>query len=155
HKTQSDVAQLTRERDQALEREKATAKVLQVISRSPGELGPVFKAMLENAVELCQARFGNLLLFEGGEFRVVAMHGAPRAYQAFRRRNPAVPTGAVLNRLVEAKRVIQVADLAETLYADAAIVKLARARTLVSVPMLKEDKLIGAILIYRQEVRPF
>jgi signal transduction histidine kinase len=154
HKTQSDVAQLTRERDEALEREKATAEVLQVISRSPGELGPMFKAMLENAVKLCQARFGNLLLFEGGEFRIVAMHGAPRAYQEFRRRSPTVPVD-FLNRLVETRRVIQVADLAETLYAGAAIVKLARARTLVSVPMLKEDKLIGAILIFRQEVRPF
>src|SRR5262252_1858381 len=73
HKTQSDVSQLVRERDEALEREKATAEVLRVISSSPGELEPVFQAMLGNAVRICEASFGALLRFEGGAWRSAAM----------------------------------------------------------------------------------
>jgi hypothetical protein len=71
--TQSDVAQLTRERDEALEREKATADVLRVIAGSPGDLSPVFSAILENATRICQAQFGNLLLIDNDEIRPVAM----------------------------------------------------------------------------------
>ena len=77
--------QRTRERDEALEREKATAEVLRVISSSPGELEPVFQAMLANAVRLCEAKFGNLLLYEKDAFRVVVMHGAPPAWDELRR----------------------------------------------------------------------
>jgi two-component system NtrC family sensor kinase len=80
HRTQSDVAQLTLERDEALEREKATAEVLRVISSSPGELEPVFQAMLGNAVRICEASFGALLRFEGGAWRSAAMLGVPRAF---------------------------------------------------------------------------
>src|SRR5271165_517742 len=77
HKAQSDVAQITRERDEALEREKATAEVLRVISSSPGELKPVFQAMLENAVRICEAKFGMLYLCEGNGLRMVATHKIP------------------------------------------------------------------------------
>ena len=78
--------QLTRERDQALEREKATAEVLHVISSSPGELAPIFEAILANAVRLCEATFGNVFLQEGGELRIVANHGMPTAFVEARRR---------------------------------------------------------------------
>src|SRR5262249_37477454 len=114
---------------EALERQTATSEVLQVISSSPGELEPVFEAMLEKAVALCQAKFGNLVLFEDGELRMVALHGAPRPYEDLRRRNPIVPMSAVLGRLVETKQTIHIADLAaEERYTTSAIVKLARAR---------------------------
>src|SRR5215813_3286866 len=152
----NELRQRTRELSEALERQTATSEVLQVISSSPGELEPVFEAMLEKAVALCQAKFGNLVLFEDGELRMVALHGAPRPYEDLRRRDPIVPMSAVLGRLVETKQTIHVADLAaEERYTTSAIVKLAGARSFVGVPMLKEGTLIGAIAIYRQEVRPF
>src|SRR5262249_31388857 len=91
HKTQSDVSQLVRERDEALEREKATAEVLRVISSSPGELEPVFQAILKNATHICQASFGNLLLYNGEAFRHVALHNAPPAWAAEQQRDPVPP----------------------------------------------------------------
>jgi GAF domain-containing protein len=152
----NELRQRTNDLSEALEQQTATSEVLGVISSSPGELEPVFEAMLEKAVALCQAKFGNLVLFEDGELRIVALHGAPRPYEDLRRRNPIVPMSAVLGHLVETKQVIHVADLAaEERYATSAIVKLAGARSFVGVPMLKEGRLIGAIAIYRQEVRPF
>jgi len=152
----NELRQRTDDLSEALERQTATSEVLEVISSSPGELEPVFEAMLEKAVALCQAKFGNLVLFEDGELRMVALHGAPRPYEDLRRRNPIVPMSAVLGRLVETKQTIHVADLAaEERYTTSAIVKLAGARSFVGVPMLKEGRLIGAIAIYRQEVRPF
>src|SRR5262249_54053059 len=151
----NELRQRTDDLSEALERQTAS-EFLQVISSSPGELEPVFEAMLEKAVALCQAKFGNLVLFEDGELRMVALHGAPRPYEDLRRRNPIVPMSAVLSRLVETKQTIHIADLAaEERYTTSAIVKLARARSFVGVPMLKEGRLIGAIAIYRQEVRPF
>jgi signal transduction histidine kinase/uncharacterized membrane protein len=152
----NELRQRTDDLSEALEQQTATSEVLGVISSSPGELEPVFNAMLEKAVALCQAKFGNLVLFEDGKLRMVALHGAPRPYEDLRRRDPIVPMSAVLGRMVETKRMIHVADLAaEERYATSAIVKLAGARSFVGVPMLKEGRLIGAIAIYRQEVRPF
>ena len=113
HKTQSDVAQLTRERDEALEREKATAEVLRVISGSPGELEPVFQAMLENAVRICEAKFGMLFRFEGDAFRSAAMLGTPPALcrvLAARTRSDRPPDSA-LGRVVRTKQVVQIADI--------------------------------------------
>src|SRR5262245_8787967 len=152
----NELRQRTDDLSESLEQQTATSEVLGVISSSPGELEPVFNAMLEKAVALCQAKFGNLVLFEDGKLRMVALHGAPRPYEDLRRRDPIVPISAVLGRLVETKQMIHVADLAaEERYATSAIVKLAGARSFVGVPMLKEGRLIGAIAIYRQEVRPF
>jgi len=152
----NELRQRTDDLSESLEQQTATSEVLGVISSSPGELEPVFEAMLEKAVALCQAKFGNLVLFEDGKLRMVALHGAPRPYEDLRRRDPIVPISAVLGRLVETKQMIHVADLAtQERYATSAIVKLAGARSFVGVPMLKEGRLIGAIAIYRQEVRPF
>ena len=141
---------------QSLQQQTATADVLKVISSSPGELKPVFDTMLENATRICEANFGNLLLYEGGVFRRVALHNAPEAWAADWQRDPHRhrDSSHVLYRLADTKQLVHVADVALE-GPDKPIVKLAGARTLLIVPMLKESELIGAIGIYRQEVRPF
>jgi GAF domain-containing protein len=154
---ETKVTALTRERDEALEQLSAASQVLNVISSSPGDLQPVFEAILENATRICEAKFGNLALFDGQQLRMVAMHRAPKAFEELRRRDPVIPlSGTPLARLFEIKRTIQIADLAaEELYASSAVARLAGGRSFIGVPMLKQDNLIGAIAIYRQEVRPF
>jgi signal transduction histidine kinase len=153
------VSALTRELAEAREQQTATSEVLRVISSSPGKLEPVFQSMLEHATRICEANFANLALVQGSEFRMVAMHGAPRAFEDLRlRRDPKIPMGGItpLGRLFETKRIIHIADVtAEEPFASSAVAKLAGARTLVGVPMFKDNELIGAISIYRQEVRPF
>jgi GAF domain-containing protein/CheY-like chemotaxis protein len=152
-----EVQARTRELTEALEQQTATSEVLQVISSSPGELEPVFQAILANAVRICGASFGNLLLYEGDAFRRVALHNAPPAWVADHQRDPIVPrrSGArSLYRVADTKQVVHIADLAVE-SPDEPIVKFARARTLLVVPMLKETELVGVIGIYRQEVRPF
>jgi len=159
---QEQVAALTRERDEALEQLAATSEVLQVISSSPGKLEPVFQTMLENAVRICEAKFGTLYRTEGDSVRCVAMHGVPKAFAEERRRAPVIrpaPT-TTLARALATKRPVQIADVrqypdAPSGYTRGALAKLAGARTLLTVPMLKDDKSVGAIIIYRQEVRPF
>ena len=153
-----EVQARTRELSEALEQQTATSEVLQVISSSPGELAPVFQAILESATRICGAKLANLALFDGSELRMAAFHGAPPAFEELRRRSPTVPLArSALGRVVETKQMIHIADLvaAEERYANSAIAKLAGARSFVGVPMLKDDELIGAIGIYRQEVRPF
>ena len=154
--------QRTRELSESLEQQTATSEVLKVISGSPGELGPVFQAMLENAVRLCSAKFGVLALSEGDAFRAVALHGAPRAYAEVRRREPVMRfgPGTATSRVTKTKQPVQVVDIrAEPAYANdpqrLAFLELAGARTILAVPMLKEDEVVGVILIYRQEVQPF
>jgi signal transduction histidine kinase len=150
----NELRQRTSDLSEALEQQTATSEVLRVISSSPGELQPVFQAMLENATRICEAKFGTLTLFEGDELRVVAMHGAPRAFEELRRREPKVPN--VVRRRMEAKRLWHVADLAaDERFANSPLVTLAGARSFVGVPLLKENELIGNLSIYRQEVRPF
>jgi len=147
-------ARLLSELRESLQQQTATSEVLQVISSSPGELKPVFEAMLANAIRICEAKFGTLLLFEDDELRLVAMHGAPREFEELRRREPRLPD--YVRRIVETRQVVHVADIAaEEPLASSPLAKLAGARTFVQVPMLKEHELIGGITIYRQEVRPF
>jgi signal transduction histidine kinase len=163
HKAQSDLAQLSRERDEALEREKATAEVLRVISSSPGDLAPVFQAMLEKATRVCGSNFGTLYLREGQGFRAVSMHGATPAYLQARLGQlitPGARTG--LGRVVQTRKVVHVADITvEPAYLRdhdpmrTAAAEVGGVRTLLVVPMLKENELIGGIAIYRTEVRPF
>jgi signal transduction histidine kinase len=162
HKTQSDLAQLSRERDEALEREKATAEVLRVISASPGELQPVFQAMLANAVRICEAKFGTLYLREGDAFRAAALHNAPPSFVEFWQRGPHRPgPSTVLSRVLRTKEVVHISDItADQAYIERdplfiAAAELGGFRTVLAVPMLKEADVLGAIYIYRQEVWPF
>ena len=147
---------LLNELRESLQQQTATSDVLKVISSSPGELKPVFESMLENAVRICQASFGNLLLFESGVFRDVALHNPPKAWAVKMQRDPVAPrrSARFLYHVVETKQVSQIADIAAE-NPDEPIAKVAGARTLLIVPMLKESELVGAIAIYRKEVRPF
>ena len=163
------VALFKRERDEALERlseaveqQTATSEVLRVISSSPGELQLVFQAILENAIRLCEAKFGSLYLYGKDGLTLVATHDAPPAFVEARGRAPIQPSPhTALGRVICTKRTAQVEDFTKTrAYLEgnqAAIeaVKLAGMRTVVAVPMLKDEALVGVITIYRQEVRPF
>ena len=161
---QEKINRLTRERDEALEQLTATSEVLRVISSSPGELEPVFDAMLHNAVRLCEAQFGNLFLYDGEAFHAAALYRASPAYAEARREpvlvrnlHPDVP----IARMLRAKKVLQIADTkTEKAYLErdpafVTLVDTAGARTLLLVPMLKDEDIVGCIVIYRQEVRPF
>jgi signal transduction histidine kinase len=152
----TEMVRLTRERDEALEREKATTEVLRVISSSPGALEPVFEAMLENAARICEAKFGVLFRFDGEKYEFAADIGTPPPLAEFlRQRGPFIPTPKTqLHHVMRTKQVSHTADYA----AEAALappVRLGGARSTVDVPMLKDGMLMGAISIYRQEVRPF
>jgi signal transduction histidine kinase len=157
------LTQAQRELSEAREQQAATAEVLRVISSSPGELEPVFQALLENAVRLCEANFGSLYLYDGEMYRIGALHNTPAAYAELRRREPMFRAGPATSygRVAATKQVIHIADIsAEQAYTDrdplrVAGVELLGARTFLVVPMLKEGRLIGAIGIYRLEVRPF
>ena len=154
--------QRSRELSEALEQQTATSEVLQVISSSPGELELVFQAMLENAVRLCDAKFGTMYLHEGDAFRMVSTHNAPAAYAEARSRELIrPPPDSPFGRAAITKQAVQVADVTTTQsYVEGhpfvvSAVHLAGYRTVVSVPMLKDNELIGAVNIFRQEVRPF
>jgi GAF domain-containing protein len=153
-----EVQARTHELSEALEQQTATSEVLRVISGSPGELEPVFRSMLENATSICEADLGTMALYEEGGFRHVALHGAPPAYAELRRREPMVRPHpeAPLGRLARTKSVVHVDDvLAQPDHAQGGLAKSAGARTLLIVPLLKEQELLGIIGIYRQEVRRF
>ena len=156
-------ARLLNELRQSLEQQTATAEVLQVISSSPGDLQPVFAAMLENAARICDANFGNIFRWDGEVLRLIATHNTPPAFAEARRRLPLQPNRVnPIGHMLATQKTVHIADLAadarytEQHDADVVIaVELGRIRTFVAVPMLKENKLIGALIVYRQEVRPF
>ena len=160
-----EVQARTAELTDALEQQTATSEVLEVISGSPGELEPVFGAMLEKATRICEAQFGNLFIREEYGFRAVAMHGPAEYLEYWRqepssidlREHPSVP----IARAAATKAIVHIRDLREErAYIDRdfrmlPLVNFAGARTLLIVPMMKDEELIGAINIYRQEVQPF
>ena len=161
-----EVQARTRELSESLEQQTATSEVLKVISSSPGELEPVFEAMLANATRICEAGFGNLFLREGPIFRSVAVHSKQQSHADSWRRNPVFDLrdnpGGPLDHIAKTKQVVHIPDLrTDQSYIQkknkrlVSLVEVAGARTLVTVPMLKEGELIGAINMYRQEVRPF
>jgi two-component system, NtrC family, sensor kinase len=151
---------LLNELRESLQQQTATSEVLRVISSSPGDLGPVFQAMLANATRICEATFGTLWLREGDAFRAVALHNAPPAYAEARRRELCLrpPPDTALGRAASTKQVVQIEDIRTRPSYDPdwrAVIELGNYRTIVCVPMLKHDELIGAISIFRQEVRRF
>ncbi|MGA7739586.1 MAG: GAF domain-containing protein, partial [Pseudolabrys sp.] len=151
-----EVQARTRELSESLERQTATSEVLKVISSSPGELEPVFQAILANATDICEAKFGVLFRYENDSFHAAAMLNAPQALVEFHRQRGSFqpPAGTPLDRLLKAGGAIYTADEAAESNPGAPS-RFGGARSLVTVPMRKENKLVGAIIIYRQEVRPF
>src|SRR6516162_5713831 len=156
--------QRTRELSESLEQQTATSEVLRVISSSPGELEPVFTAMLANAARLCTASYGVMWLREGDGFRSAALHGPlPAAYLERWRSGTLVRPGPdnPLMQLVRTRQPVQVADMRESrAYRDGeplpvAAVEVAGIRTLLAVPMFKDEEVVGSITIYRKEVRQF
>jgi two-component system, NtrC family, sensor kinase len=160
---EAKVAQLARERDEALAQQKATSEVLQVINSSPGDLEPVLAAMLEKAVRICDFKFGAVYRCDEGIWRLVETHNLPPAYSKVRRYAPFRPSPkSFLGRMFATKRIVQVADLAaDASYTEqrrpecVAAVELGGVRTLIVAPMLKANELIGTFIAFRQEVRPF
>ncbi|MGB7579658.1 MAG: GAF domain-containing protein [Pseudolabrys sp.] len=153
---------LLNELRESLQQQTATADVLKVISSSPGDLKPVFEALLANAMRICEAKFGHLLLYDGESFHAAYLHDVPPSYRKIWERGPMRPgPNVALGRLARTKQVVHIPDIkADPAYAErdplrVATVELAEARTLLAVPMLKESQLVGAIVLYRQEVRPF
>ena len=159
---EAEVARLTRELSEALERQAATSEVLEVISGSPGDLQPAFVAVLENVVRLCDAKFGTINRWDGEALHLVATHKVPPAFAEFRGRTPFRPGPEnPISRMLMTKTVIHFQNLAaEQGYIErnptfVAAVELGGVRTFLAVPMLKENELIGVVIVYRQEVRPF
>ena len=148
---------------ESLQQQTATADVLKVISSSAGELQPVFEAVLENATRLCAAKFGNLYLCEGDAFRTTAMHNVPPAFAEVRRRDPLVhpEPGSLLRRLVDSKKPVHIPDVTvERAYIErqprhVTAVELGGFRSILGVPMLTDGSVVGAIVIYRQEISTF
>src|SRR6516165_9902723 len=150
------VARLTRERDEALLRETANSEILRLISKSPGDLELVFRTILEHATSICNANFGTLYRFDGKRFHPAAQFNMPRAFlEEQARRGPFEPRpGSPIDRVMRTRKVFHSADIAAEPVPGLAA-ELGGARSLVAVPMLKDDQLLGVIIIYRHEVRPF
>jgi signal transduction histidine kinase len=159
----NELRQRTNDLSESLEQQTATSEVLKVISSSPGELEPVFNAILENATRICDAKFGVLWRrFDDGTARIFSSLGVPSAFAEYLQRGPHRPGPlSPLNRVAKTRLRLHIADFrADQAYLDhdplaVAGVELGGQRTVVVVPMLKEDKLVGMIAVYRQEVRPF
>src|SRR5262249_20369925 len=158
-----EVQARTRDLSESLEQQTATSEVLKVISSSPGHVQPVFSAILESAARLCDASFGNLYRCDGDDVRLVATYNTPAAFVEARSRSPlGLNQNNPVAEMLRAKTVLHVHDLAQderyTKQRDPRIVagvELGGVRTFVAVPMLKENELIGALVVYRQEVHPF
>ena len=154
--------QRTRELTKSLEQQTATSDVLRVISSSPGELMPVFDAMLGKAVRICGAKFGNIYRWDGAALHALAAYNTPVAFAEERQRSAHRPASkSALGRMIATKATVHIADVAASeAYAECdpptvAAVELGGVRTLLIVPMLKEKELIGAFTLARDEVRPY
>jgi signal transduction histidine kinase len=157
-----ELRQRTDDLSESLEQQTATSEVLSVISSSPGELEPVFQAMLGNATRICEAKFGTLYLRDGEAYRAASMCNAPPAFAEYRRRGPIHPGPSTgLGRVTRTKQLVHIADITSEqayLEGDPIFVTAVEAggfRTVLHVPMLNEEQLVGVIAIYRQEVHPF
>ena len=149
------------ERDEALAQQTATAEVLQVINSSPGDLGPVFDAILGKALSLCEAACGTLWTYDGETFRLTAQHDVPEEFDEFLRSvGPVRPQEASsLRRLLDGEHLVQVQDLSADMDPSSlgmrAVLRKAGARTNLWIALRKDTALRGAIHMYRKEVRPF
>jgi GAF domain-containing protein len=158
---QEKLERQTRQLQESLAREEATSKVLEVISSSPGDLKPVFEAILENAVRLCGAKFGNLYLREGDGLRTAAMHNAPPAYAEQRAGILYFSPNTTSYRAIQTKQPVQIADMTTSqAYVERdpwliSAVSLGGYRSVLSVPILREDEVIGVITVFRQEAEAF
>jgi signal transduction histidine kinase len=155
-------ARLITETREALEQQTATAEVLQVINSSPGDLGPVFNAMLDKATRLSDAAFGVMQVYEGERFGTVATRRMPPALDEFLFRTPRQPTPhSAVSRILDGEDFVQFEDMTtEPAYLSGdprqqAFVKLGGTRSYVAVALRKDDRLLGTIATYRQDVRPF
>jgi signal transduction histidine kinase len=156
-------APLMNELRESLQQQTATSEVLSVISSSPGELQPVFQAILKNATRICEAKFGSMYIYEGDAFRFVAQHNAPRAFVEARTRDPLVrpPPDTPLGRVAITKQVSHITDIRTApsyVSRDPFIVsavELGNYRAVLAVPMLRENELVGSINIQRQQAQPF
>ena len=158
----NELRQRTDDLSESLEQQTATSEVLRVISSSPGELEPVFHALLENATRICEAKFGTLNLYDGSVFEIASHYNVPPAFVETRLHNVIRPHPSSAHaQVVQTAQVVHIEDLTRTTPyregdpAVTAIGDLGGARTIVIVPMIKDDRLVGTIVIYRQEVRPF
>ena len=148
---------------ESLQEQTATSEVLRVISSSPGDVQPVFEAMLEKAARICDANFGNIFRWDGDALHIVGTHNTPPALAEARRRSPVqIDPNDAVGRALKSKTVAHIADLAaekdyveQRLPEAVAAVELGGVRTLLVVPILKESELVGMFSLYRQEVRPF
>jgi PAS domain S-box-containing protein len=147
--------------DEALQRETATAEVLQVINSSPGDLAPVFDAMLEKAMRLCEAAFGGLAIFDGDTYRVVATHNIPEPLAAVFQGTLPIRPETSFGRIARGETPVHIADVsADEIYRTGspvrrALVDLAGARSALWVALRKENAVLGTFVVWRQEVRPF
>jgi class 3 adenylate cyclase/putative methionine-R-sulfoxide reductase with GAF domain len=155
-------ARLITETREALEQQTATAEVLGVINSSPGDLAPVFEAMLEKATRLCEAPFGTLRTWDGERFHFGAVYGDPQFSDWVRRRGSFHPDGgpSPLRRIMEGEQVVQVADASNdagysTSPGFREMVEASGMRSVITVALRKDEALLGTIHVYRQEVRPF
>src|SRR3954454_3346267 len=154
------IADLQRERDEALARETAIAEVLQVINSSPGDPAPVFDAMLEKASRLCGTAFGVFDLYDGKVFRTIALRDAPPALTEFYREPRRPMPGSFTDQIVQGASVVSADDLTEdAIYrrgrGTRAAVDLGGGHSFVGVALRKDEKLLGVFWMYRREVRPF
>lgn len=153
---QSQVSALGRELAEARAEQTASSEVLRVISSSPGELQPVFQAILENAIRICEAKFGCIFRYDGDVFHLAAAINMPPELAKFQnKRGPfKAEPGSGLNRVLQTKQINHTADASpEAMKRPTA--RLGGARSIIEVPLVREDELIGVIVIYRQEVKPF
>jgi signal transduction histidine kinase len=154
----------TRELSESLEQQTATADVLRVISSSPGDLKPVFEAMLENAVRICDAKFGNIYRWDGSLLHLMAAHGTPPAFVEERKHAPHDPSrpSDLIKAILETRAAVQIPDITDqpgyrdrSDAANVAAVELGGVRTILAIPMFRDNELVGSFTLYRQEVRPF
>jgi two-component system, NtrC family, sensor kinase len=158
----TEIANLRRELTEALRQQTATAEVLSVIGSSSGDLSQVFDAMLDKAMHLCEAAFGELTTYDGKNFKTAATRGLPEAYAAYRLHDPAgYGPGTAPSRLLDGEPIVHIVDLMDS---DAyragepnrrALVDLGGARSLLTVPLLRGRQIVGSVMIFRQEARRF